>query len=94
METETPKYISLETGECFTEEEMIADCKANHPDIDPYDGRSIWNYYDDIEDYRQCTWCEEWFCDTEVVKEINLGCLCHRCVAAIQSRGEKLIIEI
>ena len=43
------KFISLETGECFTEEEMLADCKANHPNIDPYDGRSIWNYYKELE---------------------------------------------
>ncbi len=43
------EFISLETGECFTEAGMIADCKANHPDIDPYDGRSIWNYYKELE---------------------------------------------
>lgn len=57
-ETETEQYdddddirfISIETGECFTQKEMIADCKANHPNIDPYDGRSIWNYYKELED--------------------------------------------
>jgi hypothetical protein len=49
-ETEPIEFMSLETGECFTQTEMIADCKANHPDIDPYDGRSIWNYYKELED--------------------------------------------
>lgn len=49
-ETEPIEFMSLETGECFTKTEMIADCKANHPDIDPYDGRSIWNYYKELED--------------------------------------------
>lgn len=44
------RFISIETGECFTQKEMIADCKANHPNIDPYDGRSIWNYYKELED--------------------------------------------
>ena len=92
-ETEELEFISLETGEALTRTEMIADCKVNHPEIDP-ESLSIWNYYDDIEDYRQCTWCGEWFCDTDVVKEINLGYLCHHCVGAIQSRGEKLIIEL
>ena len=50
METEPIEFISPETGECFTQKEMIADCKANHPNIDPYDGRSIWNYYKELED--------------------------------------------
>lgn len=45
-----------------------------------------------LDGEEQCTWCGEIWCDSEIVEEKNLGCLCPRCVAAIESRGERLTI--
>lgn len=45
------------------------------------------------EEYHECQWCKECFPESELRKEVNLGYLCYRCINAIQSRGETLILK-
>lgn len=42
------------------------------------------------EDTVECKWCEELFDKSECRYEVDLGWLCHQCIAAIESRGEPL----
>lgn len=42
-------YVSYDTGEMFTKEEMIADFKKYHPDLDFTDSRIVLRYYEQIE---------------------------------------------
>ena len=45
------------------------------------------------EEYHKCQWCKESFPDNELHEEVDLGCLCYRCIKAIQARGETLILK-
>lgn len=38
-----------------------------------------------------CIWCEEAFDDSEL-RKTDIGMLCDHCIAAIRSRGEKVIV--
>lgn len=40
-----------------------------------------------------CMWCKEFYSDTDVQYEVDLGYLCDHCVMAIRSRGEKLTFQ-
>jgi hypothetical protein len=42
------------------------------------------------EDVVECRWCDELFDKSECRYEVDLGWLCHQCIAAIESRGEPL----
>lgn len=43
------------------------------------------------EEYELCNWCGRLHLASDGKKEVNLGWLCERCIAGIQSRGEKLL---
>lgn len=45
------------------------------------------------EEYHECRWCKESFPESELREEVDLGYLCYRCIKAIQSRGETLILK-
>lgn len=45
------------------------------------------------EETEICTWCNEEFPESELLKERDLGYICYHCALAIKSRGEKLYIE-
>lgn len=45
------------------------------------------------EDTIECDWCEEFQEETEV-KDTNYGKLCWKCIKALQSRGEDIIVKI
>ena len=40
-----------------------------------------------------CEWCGERFQKSELQEEVDLGFLCRRCVAAITSHGEEIILK-
>lgn len=42
-------YVSYDTGEMFTKEEMIIDFRRNHPTLDYTDSRVVLRYYEQIE---------------------------------------------
>ena len=42
------------------------------------------------EDTVECKWCNELFDKSECRFEVDMGWLCHHCIAAIESRGETL----
>ena len=44
-----------------------------------------------FEEPTECWWCEETF-EKEDMCNTNLGLMCSRCVDAIRSRGEKVIV--
>ena len=45
------------------------------------------------EEYHECQWCKESFPESDLREEVDLGYLCYRCIKAIQSRGETLILK-
>lgn len=38
----------------------------------------------------KCVWCKESFERSELLREKDMGLLCHNCFAAIKSHGEPL----
>lgn len=48
---------------------------------------------EDYEEWLTCQWCKESFPQNELREEVDLGYLCYRCIKAIQSRGETLILK-
>ena len=52
-----------------------------------------YNDYDEYEETAECNWCHEEYPISELKKEKYLGNLCWYCIKAIESRGERLIIE-
>lgn len=47
--------------------------------------------YDEFDDPVECWWCEDTF-ERDDLKETNLGLMCERCIEAIRSRGEKVVV--
>ena len=45
------------------------------------------------EETETCTWCNEEFPESELLKERDLGYICWHCIQAIKSRGETLYLE-
>ncbi len=46
-----------------------------------------------VERLSRCRWCSELFPEGELSQETDLGPICGRCIAAIRSRGENLILK-
>ena len=42
-------YVSYDTGEMFTKEEMISDFRRNYPNLDYTDSRIVLRHYEQIE---------------------------------------------
>ena len=45
-----------------------------------------------LETCHVCQWCGEKFPESELQREADLGLLCARCIKALLSRGEKLVL--
>lgn len=43
--------------------------------------------FNNIDDYRQCEWCEEWFLNDEI-ETYHRWKVCHSCKLGLWSRGE------